>query len=110
MTQMFSYEKETEKNDEDKNRGTTKRLFTRIAYFDVKCVSVRETRVRDRKRKKIKKNKRRRREKIKWRRERKRGRGNKKGWGFLASPFCSLIKVMTQAQEMILHAYSHTAA
>lgn len=55
MTRMFSYEKETEKNDEDKNRGTTKRLFTRIAYFDVKCVSVRETRVRDRKRKKIKK-------------------------------------------------------
>lgn len=55
MTQVFSYEKETEKNDEDKNRGTTKRLFTRIAYFDVKCVSVRETRVRDRKRKKIKK-------------------------------------------------------
>ena len=49
MTQVFSYEKETEKNDEDKNRGTTKRLFTRIAYFDVKCV--RETRVRDRKRK-----------------------------------------------------------
>lgn len=25
MTQVFSYEKETEKNDEDKNRGTTKR-------------------------------------------------------------------------------------
>lgn len=35
---------------------------------------------------------------IKW--GRKRGR-ERKGWGFLASHFCNLIKVMTQAQGMI---------
>lgn len=34
--------------------------------------------------------------------------GERKGWGFLASPLCRLIKVMTQAQEMILHTQAYT--
>lgn len=38
---------------------------------------------------------------------RKRGR-ERKGWGFLSSHFCSLIKVMTQAQGDDTHTWVHT--
>lgn len=91
-------------------RGKTMYLFTRISYYDLKCVSVRlmDSNWEKERQREIKNTER----KIRWRRERKRGRG-KKGLGF---PCRSLLQsnqgndagTGDDTTHICIHNHSHT--